>query len=651
VTLSPPKVFGLLLLLVGLAYWPTLDNDFTYDDRILIEHNERLQRLDGIPRLFVSEWWAGLEQRLGGVPVEEGASPTIDRRYRPLAAVSYVLNYKLGGGHPFGYHLVNLLLHAAGSWLLYLVALEVGLSVGAALLAAIVFAVHPLHSEAVAWGVGRPELMMALGVLAGLWCAGRGYRNWALAAFACGLLSKEQAVVLPALVILYDFCMGRECPPDRTWRGWLWFVSARYGGYALVLSGYLFARLAILGDLRPPRYGFLANPLEHIAGAEWALSTLKLAGRYLWLTVWPVPLVVDYSYNAIPLAESVLDPGVLWAAGTWGGLLGLAVWGLRRDRRVSFAVGLTVLSFAPVANVLVPVGTPMAERLFYLPLGGLCLLAGLAYDGVRCRVSGLSAHSSAFSLQPSALFVLRSLLIVVCLALTLRTVVRTWDWANNETLFRSAVRVVPDNAKAHYLLGLALLEKKTQDGRERALAEFQTAIALYPDYPSDNAGFNINLGAVLFELGRAEEALKILKRAMEVSPRWSDTHRSLGLVYAKLGRHDEAERTWREGLALTPEDPDLRSMLSRLLLEQGRYGEALAEAEVALKQSPDVLPAFYTRTLALEALGRMDEAAAGYERVLALASAPPEARQDAGRRLRALREKASHQCQPGLAGC
>ena len=647
---SHSAVLGLLVLLVGAAYGNTLRNDFVYDDTTLIRDNERLRRLDAIPQLLVSDWWKGAEQRIGRVQPSDGTPDSGDRRYRPLVTITYVLNYLIGGPTPLGYHLVNVLLHGLVSWVLYLVALEVGWSAGAALVAAVLFALHPLHSEAVAWVVGRPELLMALGVLAGLWCALRGYRWWALAAFVGGLLSKEQAVVLPALVLLAEVCAGRLPRGPNRGRAAL----ARYGGYVLVLAAFLLARTLILGGFQPVAYPFLESPLEYASGGVWVLSTLKLAGRYLWLCVWPAALSVDYSYNAIPLATSGLDPGVLWAVGAWGGLLGLAAWGFRRDRRISFAVGVTVLSFAPAANVLVSVGTPLAERLFYLPLAGLCLLAGLAYEHA-------TGQQTAVSGQPSASPVTRhwALLVVVliCLALTLRTVVRTQDWANNESLFRSAVQVVPGNAKAHALQGDEFMKKKNRASGEQALAAYQTALGLYPDYLTTHAGFATNLGSLLLDLGRTKEAGEVLELAVAVNPQWSVTHYNLGLVYAKLGQYDKAEEAWRQALSLRPEDPQVHSSLSRLAIERGRYAEGLAEAESALAGDPQYVMAQYNRALALQAMGRLEEAAAGYERVLALPSAPEEAKRDVIRKLRDLRAPAGSEphparmCIPGLAAC
>ena len=625
-------VLGLLVLLTVLVYAQTLRNEFVYDDKILIAGNKFLQRIDAIPRLFVTDWWKGVEEEIGRAVEEDGRSGTGDRRYRPLAAVTYVLNYVVGGPAPWGYHLINVLLHAGVSGLLYLLALELGWPVGAAVVAAVLFAVHPLHTEAVAWVVGRPELLMALSVLGGLWCEIRGYRATALVVFGLGLLSKEQAVVLPALLLLIDLCRGKGTVP-RGQR--VAYVIRRYGPYGVVLGVYLAVRTAVMGGFRPPAYPFLQNPLEYAEGWTWVWSVLQLDGRYLWLSLWPAALSVDYSYNAIPWATALWEPGVLWALGAWGGLLALGLWGWGRDRRITLAVGMTVVPFAPVANVLVSVGTPMAERLFYLPLAGLCLLAGLGYAYVRAQVVR----------RPSQL-ALQGIVVGLCLALTVRTIVRLQDWKSSETLFTSAIPVVPDNAKLHVMLGDEFMKERDPEGLKRALMEYRRAMDLYPDYLNRHSTLALNFGSVLFDLGHMDEALEAMKLAVSLSPWWSRTHYDLGLVYARLKQYEQAEAAWNQALALRPHDVELRSRLSRLLIERGRYSEGLAVADAALARDPDFVLAAYNRALALQALGRVEEAVVGYERVLAIPGAPEEAKQDVQKKLNSLRT-----CPPGSARC
>jgi Flp pilus assembly protein TadD len=648
----------LLVLLVGLAYVDTLGNAFVYDDTVLIAQNRLIKRLDSLPSLFLSDWWKGTEEAIGRARQGSGEADGFDRRYRPLVVATYALNHAIGGLNPVGYHLVNLLLHAGVTCLLYLIGLSLGCTRRAAALAAAVFGVHPIHTEAVAWVAGRPELMMTAAVLAALWLAIRGYRWLSLASFVCALLSKEQAVMFPFLLALYDICLVGTFSRIRPLPALLRLAAARYGPLVVILGIYVLVRLVVLGGFRPPPYLFLENPLEHLSGITHFLACLKLAGRYLWLVVWPASLSVDYSYDSIPMTGFPLDLDLLWASVAWGGLLWLAVRSRHGDRRVCFSIGWTMLTFLPVSNVLISVGTPMAERLFYLPSAGLCLLAGLGWERFIRWV--LACQPS----RPSRFLLLGSHIVVagLCVCLALRTIQRNQDWASTESLFRSAVLIVPRNAKAHALLGHELRKKKDKADWVEALAAYRTASGIYPEYLNTHAEFASNVADVLFKLDHKAEAIEVAELAMRVNPNFTLLRFNLGLYYALLGRYEEAEKTWRQALVSNPEDPQIHSSLSRLMIQFGRFGEGLAEAERALHTDPSFVWAQFNRGLALEGLGRVEEAAAAYERLLGQESVGEAARVGARQRLQALRvragggrtdepERTGRTCVPGLGVC
>jgi hypothetical protein len=462
--------------LVVVAYGNSLQNGFVLDDRILIVENQLLANLDTLPVLLLDDYWL---VRLN----PHGDPPFFSGLYRPLTVGSYALNYAAGGVHPFGYHLMNLLLHLIVTWVLYLLARQFAFPRESALVAAALFAVHPLHTEAVSNVVGRAELLMALGVLSSLWFAGQGKRTLSIVAFAVGLLSKEQAAVLPLLLVLVEACEQKgpfasskyQIAPSH-YQPILARLVKRYGPYILVLTLMLILRTYALGGRFVAHIGFLENPAAYTDSWTRFLTAVKVAGTYLWLSVWPAALSADYSYDAIPLARSVLDGPVLASLVAWGSLAALAVWSfIRGDRRVTVSLGLTIITFAPASNLLVPIGTLMGERLFYLPLAGLCLLAGLAYERIMRSVAGSASHSGR-------ILVLRFALVAVCLAMTVRTMARNRDWVSSETLFRSAAQVVPNSAKAHAALAVELGKKPSVEDREQAVEDYQTAVRIYPEY-------------------------------------------------------------------------------------------------------------------------------------------------------------------------
>ena len=603
---------GLLCLVSALVFANTFQNDFAYDDAYVVR-NRLIKDLGRLPSLFVTGYAAGIREERDG-PQSGGGS------YRPLVMVTFALNYTVGGLRPFGYHLVNLLLHTGVCVLLYALGLRLGLSRGGALAAALLFAIHPLHTEAVTGIVGRAEPLLALGVLAALWWYPAGaararslpFLLASYGAFIAALLSKEQAVMLPALLVLYELAAWER---QGSWRAWLTGVLRRVSGYLILLGAYVAVRALVLGIFA--RYkdigqiSLLDNPL---AGFEWdvrLLTALKVAGTYLWLFVWPARLSADYSYNAIPAATSLLEPTVLAALLAWGGLLALAIYAHRRRARVVlFGIGLMGLAFFPASNFLVVIGTIMGERLFYLPSAGLCLVIGAGWDRFQARTGGPG-------IVPWLRWAGVGAFVVILALAGGRTILRNRDWRDTETLMRSAVDVVPESARVHFILGYTLKDPS------ESLRELDEAVRIRPVYPDRRVrDRHVELiavrAAMLLNLGRPEEAVEVLTRAVLIDPTDGNAHYNLGLAYAQQERWPEAEAAYRRAVALGPQYPVARNGLSVALQNQGRYADALAEADEAIRLNPAFPEAHYSRAQALEALGRYQEAVAAYERLLVL---------------------------------
>jgi tetratricopeptide (TPR) repeat protein len=301
-------------------------------------------------------------------------------------------------------------------------------------------------------------------------------------------------------------------------------------------------------------------------------------------------------------------------------------------------MGLTLLFFFPASNLVVPIGTIMGERLFYLPSAGLCLLAGVAWEEGRLWLARHPFDGVAWSAAVQIVAVV--LVGVVGTAFTLRTVVRNDDWASTATLFQSALRVMPGSARVHVMVGDAARDRKDW---EQALQEYLTGIKLNPSYTSTSADLNTKVGAVLLILGRAEEAIAPLERAAGLEPDLQAAHYNLGLAYARLARFEEAEMAYRRAISLNPEDPEPYNGLSYVLTKQRRYEEALAMADSAVRIKRDFVAAHFNRAKALEALGQLAAAAASYEDALNLDPAQDWVRQ----RVRAVRAALGPAAQPG----
>jgi tetratricopeptide (TPR) repeat protein len=610
--------FAVVAALAAAAYANSLYGDFVFDDVTIIKTNESITRVGNIPALFFTEYWESLRN-----PNEEFQRTF--GLYRPLVMVTYALNYAVTELSPWGYHLVNVLLHLIVTWILFLLALQLGLSRGASLVAASLFAAHPIHVEAVTGIVGRAELLMAFGVLAGLWWAIQNKMGLSIAAFAIGLFSKEQAVLLPAIVLLYDFSLGNMSRVRLRWREWKTFVMMilrRHAGYAIALAVYLVVRFITLPLAIIPRSTYtrlLTNPLGVADPYTRILTSAKVAWRYVWLCIWPASLSADYSYNSVPVTNSITEPEVLLGILFWGGLLILAVRSWKGDRRILFAVGLTVLAYLPTSNLLVLVAI-MAERFFYLPSAGLFLLAGLGWEALERRTMGRRENAPAHVRALDSWFrVARlggvALFSAACLALTARTIVRNRDWQTTETLFAKVREVFPENIKAILYFGTLAGERAEWDESYKL---FHTALRIRPDLVERDAIFNRRYGKLLMDSGKVEESLGYLERAAKLQPKLSLSYYNLGLAYGRVGRYPEAEAALKRSLELNPEAPDTYNTLSRLYIELARWEEAVEAADQSIKRRPEFPWAHFNRAWALEKSGRMEEALASYEKAYSL---------------------------------
>ncbi len=621
---------GVLTVLSILAFANSFANGFAVDDEVIIEKNRLIKSLAYLPTLFATDYWGSF--------FGSGQGQNL---YRPLVMVTFALNYAVGGLHLFGYHLVNLVLHLAATYVLYSLARRLGLSWGAGLAAAALFAVHPLHTEAVTSIVGRTELLMALGVLLAVHWYLRGgaparlglraaLASWA--AFAVGLLSKEQAVMVPALLVVSDLSVFSAEKGPRSWKEILRGAWGRYGGYLVLLGAYLALRSAVLYStvFDPSRQmDVLDSPLANVGWEARVLTAVKVAGKYLWLCMWPAKLAMDYSFDAIPIARSILDPWVLLAGLAWGGLLGLGAWAyLRGIRPVFFGVGVTLLTFLPAANLLFPIGTIMGERLFYLPSAGLCLVAGAAWDRIRAWVGQAGRHH-----------LIRRVCLVgvaaVLLLLTVRTILRNRDWRDSETLYQSAVQVVPRNVKILTTHSSFLVNAGRVD---EAIARLSEATRIDPNYPRAY----LYLGMAYARTQRWELAEAAYRRGLAIRERTlgsghpfvAETLNSLAVLYYHRGKFDQAEPLHRQALAirekaLGPEHLHVAQSLNNLALvydDLGRYDQAeplhrraLAIREKALgREHPLVAESLNNLAVLYQTQGKFDQAEPLHRQALAI---------------------------------
>lgn len=490
--------------------------------------------------------------------------------FRPVTFISLALNWALGNSQAWGYHLVNVLLHAAVTLLVYALLKEllenVACGNAAAWVAALLFAVHPIHTEAVAGIVNRSELLAA-GFLLIAWLL--HLRDWplpSLLCFALAMMAKESAVVFVPLVVLGDYVRSQ------------WKSLTRYVNVAAVAAVYLAVlRKAQGGHFGEKGISGLDNPLAHLSPVLRVSNALRVAWKYIALQIFPASLSSDYSYNAIALYSDWKH--LLPAVAAAGLVLGFLIWALWTGRRVwAFAVGFYLAAFAVTANILTPTGTIMGERLAYLPSAGFCLLLALLWLELEKRNRRAAWYAFA----------------TVAVLFSARTVVRNRDWRDMFTLFSSTVRTVPQSAKAHAGLGGEYLRRNQL---EAARKEYEISMRIYPDF----ADLIDSYAIVQSRLGHDREALGLFEKSLAMTAKDDNNYGfvavNLAAQYMKLGENDKALTILNDQITGSPINSRAFSNRAVIRYQRTEYPLALADAQTALKLDPSNLQA--QRVLAL----------------------------------------------------
>jgi hypothetical protein len=530
-------VFPWLVAAVALAvYANALQNGFAFDDEGIVLHNDLVHGINGAWRAFITPYW-----------------PNGAGQYRPLVIASFSAEWALWGPSAAGYHAINLLWHAAASMLVYALARR-WLSFGGAAIAAMIFAVHPVHVEAVANVVGRSELMAACGVLAMVLLHDRR-SPWAIVAFAFALFSKEHAVVALVLAAGLDFVHRVPAPREPDARDRVRSVKPLYIGYAAVALAWG-AAVAITFRDRPfaavdPFWSTMDAP------TRW-LTMLGVVPVWARLWIWPFDLSSDYSPQATRAWPESLTLTTLGAALV--ALAFLLVVVRRRTPAIVIAMSWSAVTMFPVANLLFPTGVIVAERTLYLSSVGAVVLIGYAAEALARRRTALALTAA----------------VVLATVFAGRIWTRTPVWKSNRALFIESVATHPEASWTHVLLARVYAGN---GGYTDALHEYRIALSLFDKNPVTSA----EAVDVAVRAGQYAFADSLVARA---------TEQFKGNYLTAIAHAYSA-------------------------LEQHRYSEALRAAQLATSIAPDSARARYFAALAWVGLGAPDSARAALARVRA----------------------------------
>jgi Tfp pilus assembly protein PilF len=574
-------IIALLVVAVGL-YWSTVGHGFVFDDEVEVARNTYIRSLANLPVILSTTVWSGtgFENHL----------------YRPLAVVSYALNYALVGLAPWAYHLTNVLLHGLVTVLVFTLGRRWGLTTSVAGVGALLFAVHPVHVEAVAAVVGRKELLAATFLMILVLThrtAEQRFGPWAVIipvlAFLAAMLSKEIGVVGIGLVAAQDLLLPSRMGQARGDRS----TARHYAAYVLTLTVYLVARTAVVGGLGVVAIPILDNPVAHETLAVRWMTALVVLGKGLGLLAWPAGLSPDYSFNAIPVAATLRDWRVLTAATAICLLVASALRIGRAAPLILLAAAWYAITIFPASNVATPIGTMLGERLLYLPSVAFCLAA--AY--------GIGALARA---RAGTIVIVGGLL---CVPLAARTIIYAEAWSSELSLFREAVAVVPSSTKAHHKLSEAL---RSHDDNEGALAHIETALQIAPS----NTTAMVTKAEILRELGRHGDAVATVHSALRIDPDHFQGVYVLGQLQRDDGDLSAARESWEHVLELQPTHPGALSDLGTLLALAGDRAMALRYWEGAVASDPRLASAWYNIGRTHEQAGDSDRATAAYARFI-----------------------------------
>ena len=565
----------IVALVAVLVYANATVNGYVLDDRAIVATNPLVTSASGIWQAFAHPY----------APAVMGGG-----QYRPLTVSLFAFDWWVSGGDARWFHLVNVLWHAAASVLVWMLAVEL-LAPAAALGAALLFAVHPVHVEAVSNVVGRSECMAAVFVLAAL-LAHRRTRAWAPLLFALALLSKETGAVLLALVVLHDLLLADA--PREAFRSRRWL----YAGYAAVATSYAAAVLVVFRGIQ------FVTPAPVFHGATVAerwLTFFRAVPEYARLLLVPASLSADYQPAVLDVVHSVtfgVVSGVLLASAVAAAIFIQR----RRAPELSFALAWVPVAIAPVANVLVVTGIMLAERTLYLPSVGVVLAAGWAIERYGARAPRAAG----------------AVVALVLLAFGVRTWTRTEVWHDSRTYALTLLSDHPESYRAHWVMGRVLASTGRTEEAEREYAAARELFARDPVLWRESAelrlvtedwngattmllrslalrprdgGDLLRLADVRYHAGDYAGALAAARQTLKVAP---DSVRAAMVILAVAKAQGDtvlADTTFARMTRLHPDSWEMHLGYADVLLVKGDTTAARAQADSAVELSGGAPPA------------------------------------------------------------
>ena len=589
-----------------LLYANTLTHDFCQDDAIVVTDNMfTTQGVSGISGILKYDTFYGFFKEAGKSQLVAGG------RYRPFSLILFAIEFQIFGKNPFVFHLINVLLFSGLCVMIYklllkLSAISYQLSANEkipstinhqpstnyfAFFAALLFAVHPIHTEVVANIKGADEILALLLSVCAVWFSLKGFTQnakgfrfsffvFTFSLFFLALLSKENAITFVLIVPLtFWFFLKTD----------FLTVAKQTLPYLAASFVFLFLRGAVIGN----QFGgevleLMNNPFLKMVNGQYIPFDLPerfatifyTLGKYILLLIFPHPLTSDYYPRHIGIM-SFSDAGVLLSVVLYVALIYIMIRGWKQRSIISFSIAFYLITLGIVSNIIFPVGTNMAERFIFMPSVGFCIFISYQLSAINYQQKWLSQKN------------LMILFIGICGLMGIKTFMRNFAWKDNYTLFTTDIFVSENSAKLQCSVGGETLEKFRAEQNENirraeineAIGHLKKSLDIHPTYKNPP----LLLGNAYFYLNSQDSAIYWYKKALEFDPNFKDARQNLALAYREAGKAAGQQQNisksidlLNQSLAINPNDGETYSYLGTAYGLSGQLPKCIESLEKAL---------------------------------------------------------------------
>ncbi len=592
------KLALLLGLISFIVYANTLKNGYTLDDYYAITNNNIVTKgMSAIPELLFT-------------PYHRGNFIATNDLYRPLSLVMFAAEYQLFGNNPAPAHFLNVLLFICSVILLFLFfdKLFERKKTAVAFIAALLFAVHPIHTEVVANIKSRDELLcfsfafLSLNIFLKYVNTGKVVQLFAgTFCFFLSLLSKETVITFLAVIPLIFFFYRNENKKRSA------YITISIITAAVIFLAIRFSVLNSYNANSIEKINVINNSLakEGLSSVSRIATAILILGYYLKLLFVPYPLICDYGFNAISYV-TFSNPGVLISLAFYIFLAIFSVKLFLKNHKNPFAFGIFffLITVSLFSNIPFLIGTAMGERLLFFPSAGFCFLIALMME----RVAGRTNESNLSIIKNKKIL---GMLIPVMLVFIVITINRNSEWLNNYTLYTTDIKSSPQSGKLNLWLGLELItniEKEEKDTskqkeiRNEGIDYLRKSIAIYPDIPIAHAG----LCDAYFRMGQYDSAEVHGIKAISLDPNSVLTLKNLGGIYFIKKDYTKAIEMSRKQIKLKTDSADPYANIAACFLSLGKVDSGIYYLNESILVDPTYNRSFEFLSMAYKSIGKTD---------------------------------------------